>query len=150
MTDTNEKHTPIPKYYMALSIAALLWSLLWLYFFLTHMLMSEEGIAGMEELKRELYESTPVWHNEVFGLAVIPGLLGAIGLLVKKEFATLFFLISLIAVLLHQGYAIFMTDTMNVMGPKVGVLALATVLISCFLYYFSMVGINRGWLTDID
>jgi len=150
MTETKDTTTPLPKYYMALAIGALLWNLLGVGAFFMDTLMSEEAIAALPEAEQELRKSFPIWTKVVYGLAVFPGLIGAIGLLVKKEFATLFFLISLIAVLLQMGYTLFMTDVIEVRGMGAAVMPVLVILIAGYLYYFSMKGIQRGWLTDFD
>lgn len=148
MTDTNENHSPIPKYFMGIAIFALLWNAMGVFQFFSQILMSDEKIAAMATDQAEFFSSYPIWLKVVFGLAVIPGFLGAIGLLAKKEFATLGFLVSLIAVILQMGYLVFMTDALKIFGTSYVIMPLLVVLIAAGLYYWSMKGIARGWLTE--
>jgi len=149
MSDTNEKHTPLPKYFMIIAVLALLWNAMGVFNFFSQVLMGEDTIANMAAEKAAYFKNYPIWLKVVFGLAVFPGFLGAIGLLVKKEFATLGFLVSLIAVILQMGYTTFMLDSVGVLGTFLGgVLPFLVVLIAAALYYWSMKGIARGWLTE--
>lgn len=148
MTDTNENHSPIPKYFMGIAIFALLWNAFGVFQFFSLVLTSEETIASMAADQAEFFSSYPIWLKVVFGLAVFPGFLGAIGLLAKKEFATLGFLVSLIAVILQMGYLVFMSDAMKIYGPSYAILPLLVVVVAAGLYYWSMKGIAKGWLTE--
>ena len=46
--------------------------------------------------QRQILEATPTWVNVAYGVAVFGGVLGAIGLLMKKRWAVTFFLLSLV------------------------------------------------------
>lgn len=145
---TEEQTVTIPKVYWIVAGVALVWNLMGVFNFFSQVLMSEETLAAMPEAEQALYNAIPTWLNVIFGLAVFSGLIGCIGLLVKKEFATLFFLISLIAVLLHMGYTTFFMNTAEVMGGGTYVMALLVTLFAAFLYYWTMKGLRKGWLTE--
>ncbi len=63
-----------------------------------------EAMGPATQYDLQLYASMPVWYNYVFALAVIVGLLGAIGLLTRSRAVRILLIVSLVAAIIQFGY----------------------------------------------
>ncbi len=125
---------------------ALLWNLMGLLAFAAQVTMSESSIEGLPEAQQELYRNIPMWATLVFGIAVVCGTLGSIGLVLRKKWCVPMFVISLLGVLAQNVYFFFLSDTLKVMGNEALVMPIIVVLIAIFLVLLSMWAQSRHWL----
>ncbi|MRT15902.1 hypothetical protein F3C99_02915 [Vitellibacter sp. q18] len=131
-----------------IAIFALLWNLIGVYFWvLEYFLMTDELKAAMSPEQLTLMERMPGWGMYVYGLAVITGLLGSILLLTRRKAATAIFGLSLLAILVMQGYWIFAMDVVGVMGPQALIMPLIVIAIAIFEYFYSKGAARNGWLS---
>lgn len=138
----------IPVTFWIISVVGLLWNAMGVFNFGSQMAMTDEILAALPEAQRTLYESTPGWIRAVFGIAVIGGLLGCIGLLMKKAWSIPLFLVSLIAILIQMGYSWFATNAVEAVGPVMGiVMPLVVILIGAFLWYYARSSQRKGWIS---
>jgi len=63
-----------------------------------------EPSAQLREAQRQLYAARPQWLFAVYGVAIFSGLTGAIGLLLRKSWASMLFGLSLAAIIVQFGY----------------------------------------------
>ncbi len=111
------------------------------------MINSEAALAELPPEQAELYRSQPFWVTLVFGLAVIGGTLGAIGLVMRRRWAFGLLLASLIGVLAQDFYMFFLSDAIAVSGgPTAAIGPLFVLAIAIALIPWSRMGIQRGWL----
>lgn len=94
-----------------------------------------------------LYDASPSWLYVVFAIAVLAGLLGCVGLLLRKKWAVPVFMVSLIAVFIQMGYNLFGMDTLNVLGKSAAIMPLVVVGFALLLYLFSKRSLHRGYLS---
>lgn len=139
--------TSRPTSFWVIAIAALVWNLLGLAMFYLQVNMSPDQLAAMPPEQRQVYEGTPPWLNIAFGIGVIGGVLGAIALLMKKKWAVMLFLISLIAVLVQMVGAYVATPAWVVYGAAGLIMPLVVLAIALFLWRYSGKAAARGWLT---
>lgn len=139
--------TNTPKWYWALSIFSLLWNFMGVLSFYTHTFISDKALAALPQNERELYGDYPIWTTIVFAIAVFFGLFGSIGLLVKKRWAKLCFVISLCAIIPQMIHNVFFTKSMDVYGPgQAATMPILVVLFGIFLVWFSIKAIHKAWL----
>jgi hypothetical protein len=141
---TNNKVTTI---FWVIGVIALLWNLMGVFAFITEMMISEEALALLSEQERLLYEHNPMWHKVVYGIATMSGLLGAVALLMKKRWAVMLFLISLVAVIIQFFYGFFGTNAQEVLGNIAVILPIVVIIIAALLWYYSKKCEQRGWLS---
>lgn len=139
--------TKLPTSFWVISVLGLIWNLLGDMAFVGQVTISEDALAAMPEAERALYETLPGWVNVVFGIAVIGGTLGCVGLLMKKKWATTMFIISMVGILLQMGHSFFMTNAMEVFGPSSAVASGLVIIIGAFLWWYSKNSEKKGWLT---
>ena len=82
-----------------IAVAALLWNLLGLALFVHRVTMSAATIAALPPADRAMVEGTPGWVLVAFGVAVITGVLGSIGLFLRAGWTATAFAVSLGALL---------------------------------------------------
>ncbi|CAN4278042.1 hypothetical protein LJR125_000903 [Pseudoxanthomonas sp. LjRoot125] len=126
---------------------ALVWNLIGVAFWYMQTNMTAERLALMSESDRQIYEATPGWLNIAFAVAVFGGVLGALGLLLKKRWAGTMFLLSLIALLVQMIGAYVVTPAWAVYGPAGLVMPAVFVLIAMFLLWYANKAQARGWLS---
>ena len=138
--------TARPTSFWVIAIAALVWNLIGVAMFYMQINMSPEQLAAMPAEQRQVYEATPSWLNIFFGIGVFGGVLGAVGLLLKKKWATPVFLISYIAVLVQMVAAYIVTPAWAVYGAAGLIMPIVIVVISLLLWRYSAKAAARGWL----
>jgi hypothetical protein len=137
----------IPKWYWALAVLFLLWNLMGVTSFFVHTFVSQEALQAMPEAERNLYGSYPLWTKIAFAIAVFGGIIGAVGLIMKKAWAKPAFLISLAAIIPQMIHNLFFTKVREVYGAGTEVMPILVILIGAFLVWFSSYGIKKNWLT---
>jgi len=143
MSDTNK----LPIWFWVVSGLALVWNLLGLgAFFSDVVMMTPERLAEMEPAMQNVYATTPSWANVAFGVAVICGVLGSIGLLIKQDWAAPVFAISLLAVLVQMFYAYFISNSYEVFGPGGMIMPLMVIAVAILLVWFAHSSTMKGWL----
>lgn len=141
-----QKKPPVSFYIIA--VIALLWNIIGVISFYMHVFISEETLAALPEAERNLYGQYPLWTEIVFAVAVLGGLLGSIGLLMRKSWCRPVFIISLIAIVFQMFHNVFLTDAMDVYGAAQTVtMPLIIVLIAIYLVWYSKRCIRKGWLS---
>ena len=139
--------TARPKSFTVVAIVALLWNLIGTAMFYLQVTMTPEQIAALPPPQRAVCEATPTWLYALFGIAVIGGVLGSLGLLLKKKWAVMLFLISLLAVVVQTVATFVVTPAWNSFGAA-GLIMPAIVLVIAFLLWrYSGKAAARGWLS---
>lgn len=135
-----------PGWFWLISAGALLWSFIGVWMYLAQVSMTPDDLAQMDAGMRTLYETAPAWQTGAFAIAVFAGLLGSIGLLMRKTWARILLIISLVAVLVQMFWPFFMADALNLIGPSGAVMPLAIIVVAALLVWFASIGTKRGWL----
>tara|TARA_R110002153_G_scaffold207409_3_gene360242 strand:+ start:1186 stop:1623 length:438 start_codon:yes stop_codon:yes gene_type:complete len=142
----NEK-MKIPKWFWVVAIFFLLWNIMGVLSFFAHTFISEEALAALPDNEKELYGDYPIWTTIVFAIAVFFGLFGSLGLLLKKRWSKLAFIISLCAIIPQMIHNVFFTKSMDVYGPgQAATMPIMVVVSGFFLIWFSKYAINQNWL----
>lgn len=136
----------LPITYWIMGVIALLWNLAGVANFAFQVFFTDSMVASMSEEQKELIMSNPMWMKFVFGIATILGLVGAIGLLMRKKWAIPAFLVSLIAIVIQMGYSCFGTDALAVMEQS-PIFPTMLVLFSAVLWWYSKRSDSRGYLS---
>lgn len=135
-----------PTRFWVIAVAALLWNLLGAVMFVQQVIMTPETLAALPEAERAMYEATPAWIDIAFGVAVFGGVLGALGLLLKKRWAVAMFGLSLIGLLVQMASVYALTPAWQVTGPAGVVMPVVLVLIAIFLWWYARKAAASGWI----
>ncbi|MFT4568605.1 MAG: hypothetical protein ACI9FN_003574 [Saprospiraceae bacterium] len=144
MTDSLQ----IPTSFKIIAVLAILWNLFGVFSFIGHAFIPEQTFAGMTADQKTFMDGYPAWGFIVFGTAVTTGLLGSIGLLLRKKWAILLFLISLITLLINQFYPILFTNYMEIFGgASTLILPIILAAVAIALWYYAKQCDAKGWLS---
>ena len=144
MTSTNKPNTA----FWVISIIALIWNIMGVGAFIGQSFVTEEAIALLPPDQAELLNNIPTWVVVVFGIAVFTGLVGCILLILKKKLAVSVFMLSLLAVIIHQGHFFFTVDSIGIYGWVQGlIMPVIVILTAMFLYMYSKFSTGKGWLS---
>jgi hypothetical protein len=136
-----------PMSYWAIAILALLWNLLGVAMFCMTLAATPEQVAAMPPEHRQILEATPAWVQVAYGVAVFGGVLGAIGLLLRRRWAVTFFLLSLVGLVAQTLGAFLVTPAWTVLGPSGLVMPILLLAIALFLLSYARRAAARGWLS---
>ena len=137
---TNSSTHKPPVWFWIVSVLALLWNGVGVNAYLQQAYDTEGYREAYTAEQLEIAASAPAWITAVFAIAVFSAFIACILLLVRKKFATLLFIISLIAVVVQMGYG-FATGSVISIGISV-----STVIVALILVWFSRHATQKSWL----
>jgi hypothetical protein len=147
MNTTSAASKP-PTWYWVVSGLAVLWMLFGVMAWCMDLMTDEAGLAQMSEAQRQLYAARPQWLFAVYGVAIFSGLAGAIGLLLRKSWASMLFTVSLAAIVVQFGYTFLAMHAVQVLGAAAAIpFPLVIFLIGVALLWFSRRARTLGWLS---
>lgn len=136
----------VPGWYWAVAALALLWNGFGCFMYVSQVGMDAAEMAKLPEVQQEVWRAMPAWAVGAYALAVWVGLLGALGLLVRRRWARLAFAVSLLAVVVQFGWSFLGTPILARMGPSALVFPAFIFLVAASLLWFAGVATKRGWL----
>lgn len=140
-------NSPAPKWYMPVSIVALLWNLIGVMAFIMEVNKSDEALAALPEAERIIHENMPIWVTIAFAIAVFGGTLGSLGLVLRKRWAVPVLAASLIAILIQMFYSYTMIDTDRVGGHGSAFMPILVIIVGIALVGLSRKAARSGWLS---
>lgn len=145
MTATATRTSPSRSFWIV-GVLALLWNLIGIMTYLMTVTMSQETLDAMPAAERALYMNVPPIVTSAYAIAVFGGTFGSIGLLMRKAWSIPVFIVSLAAIVVQMGHALFMSALLDVQGAGAAVLPLLIVAIAAFLVWYSTAARQRGWI----
>ncbi|RYY29285.1 MAG: hypothetical protein EOP62_00105 [Sphingomonadales bacterium] len=137
-----------PGWFIILVCALILWGIAGCAAFSMHLIYGPAMDPAATDWDRAYFAALPAWFNIDYAVAVGAGLIGSIALLARSRLAVLFYLVSLIAVLIQFGYVFFSTDLLAHKGAG------ATVPFPVFIIAMAVLQIwvasyarDRNWLS---
>jgi len=142
MTTTNKPNLV----YWIIAVIAVIWNLMGVIAYLGQAYMTDEAKMLLPEADRAYQENIPAWAIAAFAIAVFGGFFGAIGLLLKKKWATPLFIISLLGILVQLLYNLILSNSMEVYGPSGLIMPIMVVVIGVILVWYSKKATSNRWL----
>ena len=125
----------VPGWFLAVAVLAVLWEAFGCYMYLS-LSLTEPGARAPE------YAGVASWEWGVFAVAVWSGLIGAVGLLLRKPWATPALLLSLIAAAVQYGYAAVQR---GIAGDKLAI-PISVLVVGFILVIIASRARRAGWL----
>jgi len=91
-----------PKWYLPVTIVALLWNLVGCVAYLSDVMLTPEDVAKMSEAQQAMYAARPSWAVAATAIAVWGGAAGCIGLIMRKGWASPLLVASLLALVVQD------------------------------------------------
>jgi hypothetical protein len=136
--------TTRPKWYLPVTILALVWNLIGCAAYLGDVMLTPEDIAAMDQTQQALYNSRPAWAVAATALAVWAGAAGCIGLILRKSWSLPLLLVSLAGVAV-QDIGLFVLSGVDA-GPAVMGMQGVVLLIAIGLVVLARKAIARRWI----
>ena len=145
-TSTIKTETSVPIWFWIISTLALLWYLMDMSAFYMRVFMVDEVIKSMSENQQHLYQNMPKWVNIVFAAEVFSGVLGSVGLLLRKKWALPLFYISILGVLCQTFYIYFLSDAISTMGTPAIMMPMVAIGIGIVMILHTRSSVAKAWL----
>ena len=137
---TNSSTKP-PIWFWIVSVLGLIWNGMGVDYYLGQAYQTERWLTQHTSDQLETMSTTPSWVTAAFAIAVFGGALGCLALLFRKRIANTLFLLSLLGVIVQQGY-IFIN------GYNQGFLMHAMIIVfALFLVWFGRKSASNGWIS---
>ncbi len=134
---------PVAGWYMPAAIASLLFMALGCIMYLMHMLADP---AQMPLDQRAAYEALPTWVNAAFAISVWVGVAGALMLVLRRKYAEMLLLVSLVAVLVWLAGMMLTTEVRENMSANDLLVAIVVVALTWTIFWFARHSRRREWL----
>lgn len=143
MTETIE----IPRWFWRIAGLSLIWNLLGVGAFMAQMMTTPEMMAELPQAEQDLYNNTPMWATVAFAIAVFGGALGSAALFIRKAFALVLFIISLMAVAVQMFHSFFISNSFEVFGPGGLIMPVMVVTIAIALIGLANMAKTKQWIS---
>lgn len=135
-----------PAWFWVVAILALIWELFGVASYLYHVTLSADALQALPEGQRRLMEITPAWVNAAFAIATWGGLLGALGLVLRRKWARSLLLVSVLAIVVQFSWVFLVGKATELIGPSAAVFPAFILAVGLFLWWFAGLATRRGWL----
>lgn len=127
--------------------AALVWNLIGLVLYYSHVTMTPEALAGFTQAQQNFFNATPMWATGAYAIAVNGGVLGSLFLLLRKAWATPMFILSLLGIIAQDVHAFVLSNGVEVWGTEGLALPAIVIVIGVALLLYSRSAKGKGWLS---
>lgn len=135
-----------PRWLLWAGIALLLWNLMGVGAFVSQWSTTPEEIAKLPQIQQDLWNNMPVWAWIAYGIAVGAGTVGAVGIIMRKFWATLLFALSLIAVIIQFIYPFLIANAAQG-GMEMLWLPIFILVVAVVQWLLSRSWQRKGWLS---
>ena len=133
-----------PGWFRPVALLALLWNAVGVAMYLSSVGMFGDPMAGLSEAERAAASSIPGWITGAFAIGTFAGLIGSFGLLIAKAWAQPVLIVSMVALLVLEGWIIFFSGALEAFGLAVPIMvSLGAVLLA----WLAIHARRRGWLS---
>jgi hypothetical protein len=127
-----------------IALLAVLWNAFGVAMYLSSVGVFGDPSEGMSAAERAAASSIPSWITGVFALGTFAGLVGSLGLLLRKAWAQPVLIVSLVALLVLEGWIVFFSGALEQFGLAVPIMVSAGAILLAWLATHAR---NRGWLS---
>lgn len=136
-----------PAWFWVVAVLGLLWEAFGVATYLMHVGVVPNDTSRMSAAEIALAGSMPTWATAAYAVAVFAGLLGALGLLMRKGWSRSLLFLSLLALLVQFGWWIFISGAMEVIGPSMLTMPIVVIVVGVVLVWIANHAAKRGWLS---
>lgn len=130
-------------WYWLVSVLALLWNLVGLLMFWKQITLTPDAVAALPPAQQQINAAMPGWVHGLFGIAVVAGVLGSLGLLLQRRWASPLLLLSLLAVIAQMVSAYAITPVWALTGAASAVFPLLLIVVALLLWRFARAATAR-------
>lgn len=134
----------VPKWFLPVSILALLWNLLGCMAYLADVMLTPVDVAKLDAAQQAMHAARPAWSVAATAVAVWAGAAGCLGLIFRRRWATPLLIASLLAVI-AQDISLFLLGSAAA-DPIALTLQGLVLLIAIGLVLLARKASRLGWL----
>ena len=142
MNSSNIK--PSTRYWLV-AVLSFLWYAVGVFNYLAQAYMTDETLVSLPDEVQLYYTNLPAWVTAAFALAVFSGLLGSVGLLLRKKWASFLFFSSFFATVAQQFHSFFIQDFIEITAEQ-AIMPLLILIIALYMIYYSRKSETEGLL----
>ena len=133
----------VPAWFWAVAIGALLFEAAGAFLFANSLTLDP---ATLPLDQRAIYDATPQWMTIAWAVAIGTGVIGALGLLMRRRFAEPALLVSVIAVAV-QFSGIFLVKQLRELTPEDHLMVPVVILVLAYaIWQTAKLARRKGWL----
>ena len=132
-----------PAWFRIAALLALVWNAFGLVMYLGAVGVFGDPTTGLTEAERAAAGAIPSWVMFAFALGTSAGVVGSLGLLVGRRWALSMLIVSALALLVLEGWIIFLSGQLALHGLAIPV---AVSVIAILLALMAVRARKRGWL----
>jgi ribose/xylose/arabinose/galactoside ABC-type transport system permease subunit len=133
-----------PAWFRIAAALAVLWNAFGVFQYLGSVGLFGDPLASLPEAQRAAAEAIPAAVIAAFAIGTLAGLIGSLGLVLRKRWAVPALLVSLAALVVLEGYIVFLSDALEAFGGIA--LPLTIVLVAALLAWLAAHARRLGWL----
>ena len=132
-----------PTWFRVVTLIAIAWNAFGVAMYLSSAGMFGDPTAGLSEAERAAAASIPAWITGAFAIGTFGGLIGSVGLLLRKAWAQPVLIVSLVALLVLEGWIVFLSGALEQFGLAVPIMVSTGAIILAWLATHAR---GRRWL----
>ena len=136
-----------PMHLWIVGILALLWNLMGCFDYLATQLELESYMGQFNQEQLDYFYGIPAWAVSGWAIAVWIGLMGTVGLLMRRKWAVVAYVVSFIGLVVSSIYTLFLTNGLEIMGSTATFMTVVIWVISIFLIWYSRQQAQAGVLS---
>ncbi len=133
-----------PGWFRIAALIAIIWNAFGVVMYLSSVGILGDPMAGLNEADRAAAASIPPWVMGAFAIGTFAGLIGSLGLLLRKAWSQPVLIVSLTALLVLEGWIVFLSGALESFGLAVPVMVSAGAILLAWLATHAR---GRGWLS---
>lgn len=134
-----------PRWLLWVGIILVLWNVMGVLTFVNAMTMSPADMAALPKDQQLLWAQMPGWGWVGYGVATIGGLIGALGLTLKKKWAMPVTALSIIGIIANFFPTFFMSKGVDVWQPYFYAFPIFIIVIALFQFWLARKANAKGW-----
>ena len=132
-----------PSWLRVVGWLAVIWNAFGVAMYLSAVGVFGDPLAGLGEADRAAAEAIPAWIMGTFAIGTFFGLIGSVGLALTRRWAWPVLLVSMIALLVLEGWILFVSGQAEAHGYAIPVIVS---VVAVLLAWLAHRGVRRGWL----
>lgn len=132
-----------PGWLRGVASIAIVWNAFGVAMYLMAVGLFGDPLAGLGEAERAAAEAIPAWILGAFAIGTFSGLVGSVGLALARRWAWPVLLVSMVALLVLEGWILFLSGQADAHGYAVPV---TVSVVSVLLAWLAHHARARGWL----
>ena len=135
---------PVPRWFTAVALLAIVWNAFGVSMYLSSVGVFGDPMSGLTEAERAAALSIPAAITGAFAVGTFAGLVGSGGLFLRRSWAQPLLILSMVALLVLEGWIIFFSGALEIFGLAVPLIVSAGAVLLVWLATHAR---QRRWLS---